>query len=166
MTDTDAIEAAAKALAADRGLDLDNLAAHADPGDTAADLAAWRANFLDDGRIAIEAAEPILRQAVIEELARTTGLAVRAQLREILAFHNAEFLAEHQIDERTQQIIDLLVPAARLQERPRVVEQFRAALLTGLDDLQRDEHRRVSPGDVADLIERVALEVGRGTDPR
>lgn len=120
--------------------------------------------------IAYAAMEPILRQAIIDELTRTTGAAVRKQLREILAMHNANFCAEHQIDERTQQIIDLIVPAARLQERPRVprlterqdaVEQFKTALLDGLDDLDRDEHRRISPGAVADLVHRVALEVGR-----
>lgn len=42
-----------------------------------------------------------------------------------------------------------------------VADQIRTALLDGLDQLDRDEYRRVSPGDVADLIERVAREVGR-----
>lgn len=48
--------------------------------------------------------------------------------------------------------------------RLRAVEQFTAALLTGLDDLERDDHHGtlVRPGDVADLVHRVAAEVGRG----
>lgn len=45
--------------------------------------------------------------------------------------------------------------------RAATVEQFKTALLTGLDGLERDEHRRIGPGDVTDLIERVALEVGQ-----
>lgn len=45
--------------------------------------------------------------------------------------------------------------------RTKAVEQFTAALLTGLDELERDQHRRIGPGDVADLVARVALEVGR-----
>lgn len=50
----------------------------------------------------------------------------------------------------------------RSDERAAVVEQFRTALLDGLDHLDRDQHRRISPGAVADLIERVALEVRGG----
>lgn len=46
-------------------------------------------------------------------------------------------------------------------ERTRAVEQFTAALLTGLDDLERDQHRRIAPGDVEQLVARVALELGR-----
>ncbi len=51
----------------------------------------------------------------------------------------------------------------RAHERAKTVEQFTAALLTGLDDLDRDDHwgTLVQPGAVADLIERVTLEVGR-----
>lgn len=45
--------------------------------------------------------------------------------------------------------------------RQQTADQFRAALLDGLDQLDRDEYRRVSPGDVADLVHRVAAEVGR-----
>lgn len=49
-------------------------------------------------------------------------------------------------------------------ERTRVVEQFTAALLTGLDDLERDDHwgTPLRPGDVQELIARVALELGHG----
>lgn len=50
-----AIHAIAKALAADRGLDLDNLEAHADPGDTQRMIHDWRENWLNDGRIALDA---------------------------------------------------------------------------------------------------------------
>lgn len=48
--------------------------------------------------------------------------------------------------------------------RARAVEQFTAALLTGLDDLERDDHwgTLVRPGDVADLVHRVAAEVRGG----
>lgn len=43
------------------------------------------------------------------------------------------------------------------------VNRFTTALLTGLDDLERDDHwgTLVRPGDVADLVHRVAAEVGR-----
>ena len=57
--------------------------------------------------------------------------------------------------------VELLLAGER---RKAVVEQFTAALLTGLDDLERDHHwgTLVRPGDVADLVHRVAAEVGRG----
>lgn len=48
------------------------------------------------------------------------------------------------------------------ETRAKTVEQFTAALLTGLDDLERlGDARLLSPGDVADLVHKVALEVGR-----
>lgn len=90
---------------------------------------------------AVRAAEPILRQAITEELTRTTGLAVRGQIREILATHNAEFSAEYQIDERTRQIIDLIVPAARLQERDRLKAERDG--LRGKVEAVRALHREV-----------------------
>lgn len=71
-----AIEAGAKALAADRGLDLDNLAAHGHPGEGPSAIAAWRANWIEDGRIAYDAMAPIIRQAVAEEIA--TALQARS----------------------------------------------------------------------------------------
>lgn len=47
--------------------------------------------------------------------------------------------------------------------RNAAVEQFRDALLTGLDDLERHNiGRLVSPGDVADLIARVHHQIGGG----
>lgn len=47
--------------------------------------------------------------------------------------------------------------------RAKAVAQFTTALLAGLDDLERDDHHGtlVRPGDVADLVHRVAAEVGR-----
>lgn len=55
------------------------------------------------------------------------------------------------------------VEVGRADERAKTVEQFTAALLTGLDDLERDDQygTLVRPGDVADLVHRVAAEVGR-----
>lgn len=56
-----------------------------------------------------------------------------------------------------------LAAAVRQAVVEQTVEQFTAALLTGLDDLERDDHHGtlVRPGDVADLVHRVAAEVGR-----
>lgn len=46
--------------------------------------------------------------------------------------------------------------------RAETADQFKAALLDGLDQLERHNiGRYVSPGDVADLIHAVAAEVGR-----
>jgi hypothetical protein len=85
VTDRDAIiKAGAKALAADRGLDLDNLEAHADPGDSADDLAAWRANWIDDGRIAYDAMAGLIATAAVEQL-RAAVLAACDQIEDAYA---------------------------------------------------------------------------------
>ncbi len=49
------------------------------------------------------------------------------------------------------------------ETRAKTVEQFTAALLTGLDDLPRHngDGTCIGAGDVADLVHKVALEVGR-----
>lgn len=51
----------------------------------------------------------------------------------------------------------------RAHERAKTVEQFTAALLTGLDELPRHngDGTCIGAGDVADLVHKVALEVGR-----
>lgn len=88
---TEAIEAAARALAADAGLDLDNLAKDADPGDTAADLAAWRSNWIESGTAAVDAVLglPIVLRAAAEELAQ--------QLEQDAAtWHNNEGISAHE----------------------------------------------------------------------
>lgn len=64
------VEAAARAIAADQGLDLDNLAAHADPGDSQTDLALWRHNLDEAGRVAYEAIAPLIERRVREQVAQ------------------------------------------------------------------------------------------------
>lgn len=52
------VEAATRAVCATWGVDLDNLAAHAECGDTDTDVAMWRHQLLEMGRVAYEAIAP------------------------------------------------------------------------------------------------------------
>lgn len=71
------------------------------------------------------------------------------------------------ITDHSPTVVDRAPTTRRVDDRATirqaVVEQYTAALLTGLDDLERDDHwgTLVRPGDVADLVHRVAAEVGR-----
>lgn len=65
-----AVDVAARAYAKGYGLDLDDLEASKDPGDTAADVAAWRANLVETAREIVEAAVPVLLSEHREQIAR------------------------------------------------------------------------------------------------
>lgn len=76
-----ALEAAARAYADELGLDIDNLRAHADPGDSEAGLKAWRANLVDSARAAVVGALPVLAAAHAAEVeqARADGAATERE---------------------------------------------------------------------------------------
>lgn len=66
----EAVDVAARAYAKGYGLDLDDLEASKDPGDTAADVAAWRANLIQTAREVLEAAVPVLLSEHREQIAK------------------------------------------------------------------------------------------------
>lgn len=85
-----------------------------------------RQGYLDAAAIHYAAMEPHIRKTVAEELTAATGIEVRTEIRNRLATFDASFSSEGQIDAFAQRIIDLIVPAARLQERDRIVAFIRS----------------------------------------
>lgn len=118
---------------------------------------AWGIIPHDDAEFTIRAAARILRRAWVDEMTRTTGLAVRTKIRNILT-DAGNFPSTEQLDAMAQQIVDLLVPPARLQEREQIaaaIEAYPGTRGPAIDD-PRDPRR---PG--LDTARRIARDLGK-----